>query len=383
MAQRAAHHFYETLSPLSSPAMVFAANHYVQAPADWYIACSDIKGSTAAVAAGKHPDVNFAAAAMISALTNHCGEIPYQFGGDGAVALIPPAFASDARKVLARIRRFARTEFKLDLRVGLAPVSALSERGAEILVARYEPSPGNAYAVFLGNGVEDMESAVKGRGDATLSELAIIGDGEDDGAAPDLTGLSCRWSPLRSAHGRMISLVIRGGDHGEIYNALRAMIGTDALNCVSMAILRPRWPLRGFIREAKARRGKRSLALTIPWVALVTLFAFCVFTFKIKIGNFDPERYQRELAANAVDFARSGAVLSLVFDCPVKLVEIVRAFLDERQQRGEIHYGMHLSDHAVMTCLVTSSTDNQHVHFVDGGDGGYTQAATQLKARLR
>jgi tRNA A22 N-methylase len=43
---------------------------------------------------------------------------------------------------------------------------------------------------------------------------------------------------------------------------------------------------------------------------------------------------------------------------------------------------MHLSDHAVMTCLVVSPTDGQHVHFVDGGDGGYTQAATQLKAQL-
>ncbi len=32
-----------------------------------------------------------------------------------------------------------------------------------------------------------------------------------------------------------------------------------------------------------------------------------------------------------------------------------------------------------MTCLVASS-EGGHVHFVDGGDGGYTSAATQLKA---
>ena len=35
-----------------------------------------------------------------------------------------------------------------------------------------------------------------------------------------------------------------------------------------------------------------------------------------------------------------------------------------------------------MTCLVVSPTDGQHVHFVDGGDGGYTRAATELKARV-
>jgi hypothetical protein len=44
---------------------------------------------------------------------------------------------------------------------------------------------------------------------------------------------------------------------------------------------------------------------------------------------------------------------------------------------------MHISDYAVMTCFVTSPAQNEHVHFIDGGDGGYTAAATQLKARIR
>jgi hypothetical protein len=33
-----------------------------------------------------------------------------------------------------------------------------------------------------------------------------------------------------------------------------------------------------------------------------------------------------------------------------------------------------------MTCLVTSESEGLHVHFVDGGSGGYTSAAKQLKA---
>ena len=39
-----------------------------------------------------------------------------------------------------------------------------------------------------------------------------------------------------------------------------------------------------------------------------------------------------------------------------------------------------VSDTALMTCLVTSETEGLHVHFVDGGGGGYTSAARQLKA---
>jgi hypothetical protein len=36
-----------------------------------------------------------------------------------------------------------------------------------------------------------------------------------------------------------------------------------------------------------------------------------------------------------------------------------------------------------MTCFVTTPSQNEHVHFIDGGDGSYTSAATQLTAQAR
>ena len=45
-----------------------------------------------------------------------------------------------------------------------------------------------------------------------------------------------------------------------------------------------------------------------------------------------------------------------------------------------LRYGMNVSDTALMTCLVTSTNEGLHVHFVDGGGGGYTNAAKSLKA---
>ncbi|MBT7449479.1 MAG: DUF3095 family protein, partial [Rhodospirillaceae bacterium] len=76
-------------------------------------------------------------------------------------------------------------------------------------------------------------------------------------------------------------------------------------------------------------------------------------------------------------------MLCLTFDCPGDKIAALEAYLEERHQRGDLHYGLHKSDHAVMTCLVASAVDNQHVHFVDGGDGGYTKAATQMKAQMK
>jgi hypothetical protein len=376
--------FYDTLTPMREPVQVYDSGNYVEVPTSWYLAVSDIKGSTQAVETGQHADVNFAAAAMIAALKNLCGSnIPYQFGGDGAVALVPPEHAQAARRSLAQTRRFARSEFKLDLRVGLASLGELKKRNAEVFVGRYEPSPGNPYAVFLGNGIDLMESSVKGRADDSLATLAMIGDRDDDGEAPDLTGLSCRWTPLRSARGRMVALVIRSPDHGRIHADITARAGVPALNAASLENLQVRWPPRGLLREAKARRGKIPLWLSALHVAVHSFVAYLFFKNRWNLGKFNAERYRHTMFKGAVDFARSGQSLALVFDCPVDRIEDIRSYLDAAVARGDLSYGMHISDHAVMTCLVTSVDDDKHVHFIDGGDGGYTRAATQLKARLK
>ena len=34
-----------------------------------------------------------------------------------------------------------------------------------------------------------------------------------------------------------------------------------------------------------------------------------------------------------------------------------------------------------MTCFVDGLSDGKHIHFIDGGDGGYAMAAMKLKAQ--
>ena len=250
-------------------------------------------------------------------------------------------------------------------------------------MGRYQPSSCGAYAVFLGDGIELMESSIKGRADNTLMALAVIGETDDDGQPPDLTGLSCRWSPLKSARGKMVALVLRCADHGALHAELTKLAGVPALNAASLENLQSRWPPKGLIREAKARRRGKSLVLTAAQVAWDTLIAYIFFKFKLTAGKFSAERYRDELQRGAVDFARTGITLALVFDCPADRIDAIRGYLEARSGEGEFHYGMHISDHAVMTCLVMSAEDGKHVHFVDGGDGGYTKAATQMKGRLR
>jgi hypothetical protein len=60
----------------------------------------------------------------------------------------------------------------------------------------------------------------------------------------------------------------------------------------------------------------------------------------------------------------------------------LEAALDGLYREGRLAYGLHVSDRAVLTCLVYERM-GQQVHFVDGAGGGYTNAAIGFKRRLR
>ncbi len=381
--REAASNFFAGLPRMPDQASTFDGDLYRPAPADWWLAASDVEDSTGAIGRGQYRAVNFVAAAVIAALKTLCrpDPVPFLFGGDGAVVLVPPERAGDARRELARVRGFAQREYGLVLRVGLVPVSALRDLGSDVLVGRYEPTPGNNFGVFLGGGVGVLEEALKGRGSPALAALAAVPPELDDAEPPNLDGLSCRWDELRSARGKMVSLIVNGAAdpasvHAEIMRIAQA--GGDA-RAVRLDNLSPRWPPKGLMIEARARRGRWPAILMAGRVLVESLFVALVLWRGKPLGSFDPQDYRREITTNT-DFSKRDDVVSLVLDCDESAIAAIRGALDIRVARGELRYGMHLSDTALMTCIVTSLGEHEHAHFVDGANGGYTQAALGLKA---
>ena len=53
--------------------------------------------------------------------------------------------------------------------------------------------------------------------------------------------------------------------------------------------------------------------------------------------------------------------------------------LEDARSAGIANAGLHRQETALMTCIVPSVFNDDHLHFLDGGGGGYTQAALQLK----
>ena len=68
--------------------------------------------------------------------------------------------------------------------------------------------------------------------------------------------------------------------------------------------------------------------------------------------------------------------------CTVQRSEEIDAFLRAAEDRGDIRFGLHRQRTAIMTCIVPSITNDAHFHFLDGGEGGYTAAASAYKAKI-
>ncbi|BAE50036.1 DUF3095 domain-containing protein [Paramagnetospirillum magneticum] len=375
---------FDRLKSMTRVVNVFEDEYYRPAPPDWLAVATDVQGSTVAVEAGKQKTVNFVGASAIAALRNLCApmDLPFQFGGDGAMALVPPQFAERARVELARARGFARREFGISLRVGAVPVATVTEAGGTILVGRYEPSPGNPFGMFSGGGMGLLEEAVKERGHPDLARLSRIPEELDDGEFPDLTGLSCRWEPLGTQRGAVIALLVVGDrDHCRLYRDLCRLSDSEAegLKIASRENLKPGWPGESTMIEARLGRGRGGVWRRWLDVAAQTILVKLLCTLGLSLGGFDPRRYPEEVITNTA-FVKHDDTLAVVFDCPSDRVDGLRAYLDEREARGELRYGLQISDVALMVCLVGNLSEGRHVHFMDGGDGGYTMAAKRLKA---
>ena len=57
--------------------------------------------------------------------------------------------------------------------------------------------------------------------------------------------------------------------------------------------------------------------------------------------------------------------------------QLIKVLETERIQ-GHLNFGIHRSSHALTTCIVQNYS-RDHIHFLDGGNGGYAIAAKQLK----
>src|ERR1700688_2171211 len=129
-----------SLAPFTDFAEAFDVGHYRPVPNDWAIAVSDVIGSTQAISRGRYKDVNMAGAATIACVLNACGrdDLPFAFGGDGGVVLVPPEFHGASQNALRATQRMCGEVMGLALRGSLIPIAEVRKRRRDILVASHD-----------------------------------------------------------------------------------------------------------------------------------------------------------------------------------------------------------------------------------------------------
>lgn len=372
--------FYETLPQHSRFEDLADPNLFTALPADWVIGTSDIVGSTGHVTDGRYKTVNMVGAAVISAQINaHPGlTFPYVFGGDGAAFALPPDRAADATEALAATQAWALREFDMKLRGAIVPVTDIRTAGHDVTVARYKVSEGVDYAMFAGGGITWAENEMKS------GRLSV--DPAPDDAQPDLTGLSCRWSYMPARRGQIISIVVSptdsaGSAYGQTVKQVLRLAQALERGGHPAPKIGPgvKWPPAGATLEAHAQRKGGSLAAAKRVALFESFVAWVLIKTGITIAGFDARRYRRVVGDNA-DFRKFDDGLKMTLDCDAKTADSLRAILDAAQASGALKYGWHAQDEAMMTCIVPAIDRDDHVHFVDGAGGGYTQAASNMKA---
>ncbi len=351
-------------------------------PDGWAIGVADVVQSTKAIQERRYKAVNMAGAAVIVAVTNALTgrDFPFVFGGDGAAFAVSGADAAAARQAIAETATWVKEDLDLTLRIGMTSVADIRAHGFEVRVARYAPSPNISIAMFTGGGLAFADAAMK-RGDIALAPAP-------PGAHPDLTGLSCRYELIPSQRGQVLSLVVSPGERAtpETFRAAIAAIAAivektpDASRPIPGKGLRLKWPPAGLDLEVRAsRRAGESIAARRAKVLAFTLFAYVVMRFGVRIGRFIPRKYERELIENS-DFRKFDDSLRMVLDCTPELAAEIEDYLKAAAGDGLVRYGTHRQDAAMMTCFAPHPANPNHVHFIDGADGGYAQAAAAMKA---
>jgi len=373
--------FYEKLPVFRDFAQVADEAYFRPLPEDWLVGVADVQQSTKAIKDNRYKAVNMAGAAVIASIANALKgrDFPFVFGGDGASFAVAPDDAALARRALAETATWVNEDLDLDLRIGMATVAEVRAQARDVRVARYMPSVNVSIAMFSGGGMAWADAAMK-RGEIAVPPAPA-------GSHPDLSGLSCRYELIPSQRGQVLSLLVTPGERASAAE-FRAVVETvirivektpNASRPLPGQGLKLRWPPQGYDLEARAsRRAGESIGIRKAKVLARTFLYFLIMRSGLRVGRFTPAKYTQELIENS-DFRKFDDALRMVLDCTPQLAAEIEDCLKIAAAKGAVRYGAHRQDAAMMTCFTPSPVNPNHVHFIDGAQGGYALAASALK----
>jgi len=375
--------FYSDLTehPQSISNLLQQEEFFSDIPSDWHVVLTDILDSTTSINSGSHEVVNLIATGSIIAVLNIAHEakitIPFFFGGDGATLMVPSEILGDCIHALKEHQKNSYDNFGLFLRVGSMPVSEVYENGYRLKLAKSKINDHLSIPIVLGGGLHYVEEIIK--------------DGTDKYKSPELLknvlnleGMECRWDRIKppEVQHEILSLLVNScnrEDQGPVYkkvlDKIEEIYGSHKKRSpISIAGLSLNATLDRINSEMKVKHGARNFKFFLK-----RTFSTAVGKFYLRF-NEEGQEYLNMLIELTDTLVLDGRINTVISGISTQHDELER-FLKELEIEEEIHFGTHRSKDSIMSCYVRDLKD-QHIHFVDGGDGGYTKAAKVLKTKF-
>ncbi|GLR65168.1 DUF3095 family protein [Marinospirillum insulare] len=379
--------FYKDLPLVNDFKAIFKPDCYQELPQDWWIVITDIKASTAAIEQGRYRDINSLGGCTVAAILNAVKPtaIPYIFGGDGATFCIPSQLIEQVSSALRGCIKLASDSFNLELRAALIPYQTIQPK-AKVLVACYAKSDSLHQAIFVGGGLNEAEKQIK-------SDAKWHVQLTDDKAEADLTGFECRWNRIASPQEVTVSLIVQAINpdidqqlalYQQLMQKMQTYFGEDEqLQPLSVDGLELMYGKQYLTAEADARTftKKNSYFFNLWDIRIQNFIGKVLMKLKLKLGKANWGRYKEDTLLNS-DYRKLDDAFRIVFAAKKSVLAEFETWLASQEAAGAFSYGLHISDAAQLTCLI-SQLGVKHIHFVDGCDGGYALAAKSLKQKQK
>jgi hypothetical protein len=373
--------FYHDIPVITDFKSVADKSKYYDVPEDWTVIITDISGSTKAIEQGRYREVNKIGAATIAAAQNALNEeFPFVFGGDGATLLIPNDLVAKVKDALLGVQSLSIDNYQLTLRVGMVKLREVYDEGHTLKIAKHELAAGKCIAMFQGGALQSAEEKIKGQPEkynVTLTEKTEA----------NLDGLSCRWNPIPNKNGTVLTLLVLAKDNDqaiyeEVLHGIEHILGAplDHFNPVNIE----KASYRSIVKNLKSLRKNHSSVWNFSFIKSFVEIFLAGLLFQFGLGPFFSSilNYENSMKTHS-DYRKFDEILRMVIDCSIEQKDQIRHFFHEQKNKGKIYFGMHSSANSLMTCFVNSVNDGDHIHFIDGDDGGYAMAAKELKAQLK
>lgn len=177
-------------------------------------------------------------------------------------------------------------------------------------------------AILRGDGLAYAEELIKGSNGYEVDE--------DVACETDLSGLSCRWNPIPSKKGKILTILVSSRKGQSAYldfiTALSKILpdGIEGSNPVNVDFATYKSISQLLKEERKLHASVFSLkfiarALEIVWLVLV-------FAHKFPALFFDAAQYANSMRTHS-DFRKFDGILRMVLDCGLEQIVQIEAYL--------------------------------------------------------